>query len=115
MQKKLKSMPKVAPSRKSFASLLQAALLPSVGALKKASMDLLRAASRHRLKRKPKISLSLAAGNNLTHLIAKFCTQKLTPVLTEGISLTSMAHSYIIKIQERQQQVSVDGTDPTAG
>lgn len=104
MKKKLKSMPKVAPSRKSFASLLQAALLPPVGALKKASMDLRHATARHRLKHIPKMQPRHTDAQILTQQITAFCAKRMALVFEEANSIKIMAQSFITKKQEMQRK-----------
>lgn len=104
IQKKLKVMPKITPSRKTFASIMQNGLLPHVATLKSMTRDLHHGATRHRLKHMSKIQPRYIDTLIMMQQIAVFCAKRIVPVFDEANSLKIMAQSFIIKKQERQRE-----------
>lgn len=104
IQKKLKVMPKITPSRKTFASIMQNGLLPHVATLKSMTRDLHHGATRHRLKHMSKIQPRYIDTLIMMQQIAVFCAKRIVPVFDEANSLKIMAQSFIIEKQERQRE-----------
>lgn len=97
IQKKLKAMPKVTPSRKTFATIMQHSLLPHVATLKSITRNLHHAASCHRLKHMLKRQPRHADAQTLTQQVTAFCVQQVAPALDAVTSLKIMTLSFIEK------------------